>query len=338
MNEPELDRPRLTKAEREQLDRAEVLARIDVRQHNFRSLAPSFRPVVSQAASAEQCRHPDYVRWEEILRRAQGGTLPFAGWKTTIHRKVWEWAFILQVADQYACLSPGISALGFGVGTEPLPAVLASFGVRVLATDQGSDGPDSTAASWASSGQLMTGMDGLARYQLLTDELFRELVRVARVDMRNVPDELGSFDFIWSSCAMEHLGRPEQGLDFVMNSARLLAPGGVAVHTTEYELTARQETADWGNLACYRPTDIQRLADQLGKEGYEIDVNLHVPMDGPDDRVVSLRLTHGPDLVTDEPIHLKVAVADSVITSFGIVVRRPETRRRQILSRLGRTP
>ena len=64
--------------------------------------------------------------------------------------------------------------------------------------------------------------------------------------MNAVPDDLGRFDLVWSSCALEHLGTPQAGLDFIMRTLDLLEPGGLAVHTTELELTprARQPTTD----------------------------------------------------------------------------------------------
>ena len=68
-------------------------------------------------------------------------------------------------------------------------------------------------------------------------------------------------------------------------------------------------------------------------------LNLHVSLDSPEDRMVSLLLSHGPDLATPEPVHLKVALFESIVTSFGILLRRPRGRmsprriRRRVLER-----
>ena len=67
--------------------------------------------------------------------------------------------------------------------------------------------------------------------------------------MNAIPADLGRFDLIWSSCALEHLGSPKAGLEFVVRTLELLKPGGVSVHTTEIELTLRDDTADYGHLA-----------------------------------------------------------------------------------------
>ena len=201
--------------------------RIDVRDHNRNTTAPPFSPLTSQAVSADQFLHPDYLRWFQVLSVAQDGNLPFEGWSTTVlHRKVWEWAYILQAAQQHGRLRPAMTAVGFGVGNEPLPAVLASHGMKVTATDQEAEESADWDATgrWADTGQLMSGLEGLSRSQLLPDGRFGELVRARRVDMNNVPADLGPCDFVWSSCALEHLGSPEKGMEFVMASARLLAP------------------------------------------------------------------------------------------------------------------
>jgi hypothetical protein len=135
--------------------------------------------------------------------------------------------------------------------------------------------------------------------------------------MNAVPDDLGRFDLIWSCCALEHLGSPQAGLDFVTSTLQLLEPGGVSVHTTEFELTARNQTADWGNLAIYRREDLDRLAERVRGLGFEIETNWYVSMDTPADRWIAL-----PPYPPDDPAHLKLLIGESVSTSVGILVRR----------------
>ena len=52
------------------------------------------------------------------------------------HRKHWEWAYIHATAVHADVIGDGRSALGFGVGSEPLVAAIAAAGSTVLATDQ----------------------------------------------------------------------------------------------------------------------------------------------------------------------------------------------------------
>jgi hypothetical protein len=135
--------------------------------------------------------------------------------------------------------------------------------------------------------------------------------------MNSVPDDLGRFDLVWSCCALEHLGSPEAGLEFVVRTLDLLEPGGVSVHTTELELTPRAETSDDGNLAIYRKVDLDRLVERVRSLGFEIEPNWYVSLDTPADRWISL------PPYTDDLAHLKLGVGDSVSTSVGLLIRRP---------------
>ena len=229
------------------------------------------------------------------------------------HRKPWEYVFVLDRAERAGVLRPGATAVGFGVGTEPTPAVLASRGVDILATDLAPE----AAGHWAESNEHAQGVASLSNPKIVDDATLAERVRFAAADMNDPVDGLGRFDLVWSSCAIEHLGSPEAGFDFVLRAAELLQPGGVAVHTTELELTARSDTADYGHCAVYRPSDFEQLALQLTERGFLIDLNLNVAMESPLDRFVAL-----PPYPATDPAHLKLAIVDSVSTSFGLAIRR----------------
>jgi len=192
-----------------------------------------------------------------------------------------------------------------------------SRGLDVVATDQGSESGD----HWASTGELLTGLSGLSRSHLIADEELVSHVEVRNVDMNDVPDDLGTFDVIWSSCVIEHLGSPQRGLDFVLESCLLLAPGGIAVHTTELELTRRETTADYGNCAVYRLSDLQEFAKRLAEVNCTSDLNFSVSMDTREDRWISLVATDGQSAPPDIA-HLKLAIGESVSTSFGLLIRR----------------
>jgi hypothetical protein len=256
------------------------------------------------AARAAHFADPTFRRWFDLVH--DGGM--------EYHRKPWEYAFVLDRAERAGVLRPGARAVGFGVGTEPVPAVLASHGVDILATDLAPE----DAGHWAESNQHADGVASLSFPRIVDEGILAERVRFAAADMNDPVDGFGRFDLVWSSCAIEHLGSPEAGLDFVLRSADLLEPGGIALHTTELELTARTDTADHGHCAVYRPSDIERLAEELRARGFLIDVNLNVAMESPLDRYVAF-----PPYPASDPAHLKLAIFDSVSTSFGIAVRKP---------------
>ena len=279
-------------------------AMIDVGATNARYRPSPFASFTSQAVDST---HFDDARFREWFAMVSDGGMEY-------HRKPWEYAFILERARQADLLAPGRRALGFGVGREPIPAVLASFRIDVLATDQAAGSAD----HWVESGEHAADLRALARPGIVDDATLAHHVTFAPMDMNDVTPDLGTYDLVWSACAIEHLGTPRTGLDFVLQTAEMLEPGGVAVHTTELELTPRAETADYGHCAVYRAHDLEALAAELRSRGFEIDLNLYVPMATPRDRFVAL----APYPATD-PSHLKLQLFDSVSTSFGIAIRRP---------------
>mgnify|MGYP005869253905 CR=1 FL=1 len=161
-------------------------------------------------------------------------------------------------------LAPGRRALGFAVGREWLPAFFAGLGIEVLATDL--DPEDARARAWIETGQHAPAGDKLFQPHLVGEEAFARLVRHRAVDMNAIPEDLkrGRFDFLWSVCSLEHLGSLERGEDFVVEAMRCLRPGGVAVHTTEFNLDAEGDGAAGRGGA---PDAAPRFASRHGGAG-----------------------------------------------------------------------
>jgi hypothetical protein len=294
----------------------DLLARVDVSEHNAGRVPPSFDRVVSQVVSASQFSHPDFDRLRRLLYPGTV-TLPWGGFGRPgmpLHRKVWEFVYVLRAAEQNGVLRANRRGIGFGVGREPIPATLASHGMTVLATDLEHSAEQS--ASWSATGQHLSGIEALSNPDVISDDDLHQRVALRYVDMNVVPDDLGLFDLVWSCCALEHLGSPDRGLEFVLRTLELLRPGGVSVHTTELELTRRRDTADYGNLAVYRIDDLDRLAEEVRRRGFEIETNWHVSMETPADRWIAVP-------PSEDPAHLKLTIGDSISTSVGILVRRP---------------
>ena len=85
---------------------------------------------------------------------------------------------------------------------------------------------------------------GLNEADLCDPTQFSKLVSYRDVDMTSLPADLGEFDFSWSSSAFEHLGTLEAGMEFVCREMAFVRPGGVAVHTTEYNASSDDTTID----------------------------------------------------------------------------------------------
>ena len=230
-------------------------------------------------------------------------------------RKQWEFVYVSQVLYERGMLSPGRRGLGFGVGREPLPALFASFGVEIVASDQSLEG--AIRAGWVRSSEHSADLSSLNDRGICTDRMFAELVSFAEVDMNAIDPKLdGRFDFCWSACSLEHLGSLDHGAQFIKNSMKVLKPGGVAVHTTEFNLSSNDATIENQDLSVYRRRDIDRLLAELAADGRlpsSMDYSLG---EGYAETVVDL-----PPFGRGEP-HIRLRLAEFDCTSIGIVVQR----------------
>jgi hypothetical protein len=230
------------------------------------------------------------------------------------HRKVWEWVFVLHHLEQMGVLKEGFRGVGFGVGTERLPSIFANLGAGVVATDAPAE--IGLSSGWTGSGQHSDTLNELFYPDLVSKELFNSKVSHRFCDMNAIDADLKGFDFTWSCCSFEHLGSLEAGMQFVINSVEnTLKPGGVAVHTTEFNLSSNDETIDSGPTVLYRRRDMEELAARLTELGNEVQPFVVAP----DSHFLDFHVDLPP--YSGEP-HLKLKFGRHVTTSAGIVVRK----------------
>jgi hypothetical protein len=246
------------------------------------------------------------------------------------HRKLWEYAFILQAIYQFGFLKPGISGIGFGCGEEPLPSYFASRGINVTVTDLH---PEAVAGlGWAETGQHTSSLMSSFAAHLIDRSEFERLVSLRYVDMNNIPDDLQhGYDFCWSVCALEHLGSIQNGLDFICNSLSVLRAGGLALHTTEFNYTEDEVTIASGPTVLFLKKHFELLAEQLTAAGHHvIPIDFSVgnkPLDAFVDlppysmQPFSAGVLHG-ESGDFRPGHLKLSVGGFPSTCFGIIVRK----------------
>src|SRR5262249_1808127 len=144
----------------------------------------------------------------------------------------------------------------------------ASRDCEILATDLAADLSDK---GWMSTGQHADSLNAIFRPELLDRAKFDSLVKFQPADMRTLSGLSGAYDFIWSSCAFEHLGTLEAGLNFVVNSSRLLNEDGIAVHTTEFNVSSNDATITKGPSVIYRKRDLIRLSKELARNGFTLE-------------------------------------------------------------------
>lgn len=226
-------------------------------------------------------------------------------------RQQWEWCYILQALFDGGVVRDGTHGLGFGVGTEPIASYLASHGCHVLATDPPVEaGPHQHGAATT---RHPSPLESINVQGLCEPDLLEQRVSVRPMNMNDIPDDLVDFDFVWSSSALEHLGDLDAGLRFVERSMECLKPGGLAAHTTEFNVSSNDRTVETGETVAYRRRDLETLAERLRAAGHRIEITFGLG-DRPEDRHI--------DVLPFTNTHLKVMLDEHVITSFGLIVRK----------------
>lgn len=212
--------------------------------------------VESRVLSYEDYITHDFVDMSDLLQEG-----PLAQ-----HRKNWEYCQVYHSLRRMGKLKEGGTGLVFGCGKEKLVSLLASKGCKITATDNVS--PD----NWDSDGQWAIGKEDLFYPNIISREKFNANVTFRSEDMNSISTSLKGqkFDFIWSVCAFEHLGSIQNGINFINESSKLLKEGGIAVHTTEYNLSSNTDTIEAHNLVLYRQQDIINIKNQLEGEGYTV--------------------------------------------------------------------
>ena len=230
------------------------------------------------------------------------------------HRKQWEYVYIIHKLQAAGSLRVGNRGIVFGVGRERLPALFASLGMSIVATD--APKKLGATAGWSKTNQHSDSLEHLLWRDLVSDEVFHRNVLFRECDMRAIDDDLVDFDFTWSSCCFEHLGSLEKGIQFVIDSVgKTLKVGGVACHTTEFNLLSDDDTLKGGATVLYRRRDMKELIDRLRDLGHEVEPFVVAPNSHVMDHYVD-----SPPFIHDP--HLKLRLGKYVATSAGIVVRK----------------
>ena len=266
---------------------------------------PTLENIRSQLVTENQFHSPPYAMWCNEMKE-----------DVRYHRKQWEFVYTLQALECHNMLREGARGLGLGVGKEPLPAVMAKRGCSVLATEINIEKPHE--GGWVKGSSVEDEMHDLNDRGICEPSVFRSRVSYRDVDMNQVPDDLRDFDFVWSCCSLEHLGSMRLAVEFIINSLRCLKPGGVAVHTTEYNASSNIFTIKNASTVFFRKRDIVDLARTIRLAGHDIRLNLHKGR-GKLDRHIDFP-PHSQDK------HLKLFVTKSgmmlVATSIGLMIKK----------------
>lgn len=256
-----------------------------------------------QACTQAQLESPTFRYWASQLGEMPG----------MLHRKLWEWCFITQALYERGMLREDHRGLGFAVGNEPLTGLFAKLGSSIVASDVGEG--IARKEGWVDTNQHANGFAQLNQRGLCPPDKFADRVRFREVDMRAIPEDLRGFDFLWSSCALEHLGNLQAGVDYVRAAMACLREGGVAVHTTELNCDSDIETVEVGGSVIYRRRDLLELAELLQREGHQVaSFDFDLGMSDADKHVEEPPYQGSPQL--------KLRLGPYASTSFGLIVQK----------------
>jgi len=241
------------------------------------------------------------------------------------HRKLWELSYILQALHENGMIAPDKKGLGFGSGMEPLSSYLASQGVPSTVTDLPIE--EAEGKGWIETSQHASSLDNAFHPTLVDRERFDRLVGFRPVDMNAIPDDLTGYDFCWSVCALEHLGSIEKGLAFIERSLDTIKPGGISVHTTEFNIEDGPTIDNWPSVLFQR-RHFEELAERLAAKGHRMAPFNFDPGDKILDRFIDLppwshdAAQQGLDSWLGDPVHLKVGTDGFIATCAGILVTK----------------
>jgi hypothetical protein len=266
---------------------------------------PSGINLGSEIVSERRFLEADFLYWMRFLRES-----PRLHSKQFQFYAIMDRAFGIKLSNDHKPLT----AIGFGVGKEPIPSALVALGFSVIATDY-LDGENANA--WRSTGQQSQALLDLNQRKLVTDVDFLRACEFVNMDMNEIPESLDeSFDFVWSSCALGHIGSYEKGLDFIIRSLRLLKPGGWAVHTTEIDRSDIVEKFESPGLSFYKLQDLEELVNKSEKLGFNPLKIEKGCFDGVSEKyVVSEPWGSKP--------HLRIEIFEREINSVVIQIQKP---------------
>lgn len=261
---------------------------------------PTMAAPVTQLCTASQFDEADYSRICAMMKAVP-----------RLHRKQWEFVYIIRCIERAGLIGRGRRGLVFGVGREKLPSLFTTRGCEITATDIPAA---ESKGHWADGDQHSMSLDSIFYPAIVNRKVFYANAVFRPVNMNDIPADLADFDFCWSACALEHLGTLQKGLDFILNSLNCLRPGGLAVHTTEFNLGSECETLKTGPCVVYRESDIVNFSEHLKSLGHEVCLNLN-PGDKPADFMI--------DRDRNSDIHLRLYVAHKILaTSGGLCIRK----------------
>nr|MDQ6928749.1 class I SAM-dependent methyltransferase [Actinomycetota bacterium] len=180
--------------------------------------------------------------------------------KGTEHRKDWEVAMAIRALRHFDALRPDSLVLGVAAGTEDTLFYLTRHARQVFATDRYLAPGD-----WGGTAPVSMLLDPAA---IATEEFDPNRLVVQHMDARSLRYPADTFDGIFSSGSIEHVGELIDVANAAYEMGRVLKPGGVLSLSTEIRLEGPPGGIGFPGLTLFlSPENLQRyIVDASGLE------------------------------------------------------------------------
>lgn len=146
-----------------------------------------------------------------------------------VYRKGWEWTHCLYGLKQLGCIRPEASAIGVGVGREPVIFWLANHIDKVVATDLYDN------VEWTDVNGREASREMVERAkQECQDNVDFNRISFENQDGTALTYADDSFDFAWSLSSIEHFGGHAAAAKALSEMGRVVRPGGIVAVATEW--------------------------------------------------------------------------------------------------------
>ena len=233
----------------------------------------------------------------------------FPSWP--LHRKTWEMVQTWRALRDFGALRPDAELLGIGAGQEPTLFLLTNEVARVHATDL-----YGAAGMWS----------GVAPLAMLTDPercapkgiTWRpDRLIVQHMDARRLRYPDATFDGVFSSSSIEHIGSLEDVKHAMREIGRVLNPGGIAALTTEVAI-GDGLAGGWPGVQIYSPADLEALVTAAGLE------RVDTPSFAISDATLATRMTLTNAIAApDRTPHIGLTEHGYIFTSVSLALRKP---------------
>ena len=178
-----------------------------------------------------------------------------------LHRKLWERCAVAQALEERDMLRPGRKGIGFAVGQEPLPSIFAAHGVHLVASHFHFEGVTRSLGHNRPTRRLTQGYSlaqGAVRSRFRSAGHVRDH-RHARSERSSSRSLRFRLEFVLIRTPWHSRGWST----FLVDSLESLKPAGVAVHTTEFNVSSNDATVESSANVIYRRKHIEAFDARL---------------------------------------------------------------------------